>query len=187
MIRYRVVLKADAFEDAEAWVRFVGDDVYALSKDILDKMRPKMMDELMHYPPRVKYPIQWTSVKQRRAFFASNGFGAGIPYKRTRALARGWNAQIHRKSDNASTLEIWNAQPYARFVVGTLSGNPQRAMRPMQRFHVNTGWQPAGQTVQFWVQAYEEEFKRRFANEAIPAATNPQTRRYAITPRQGRR
>lgn len=31
----------------------------------------------------VQYPIQWDSEKQRRAFFATNGFGHGIPYNRT--------------------------------------------------------------------------------------------------------
>ena len=31
----------------------------------------------------ISYPVQWDSEKQRRAFFATNGFGHGIPYERT--------------------------------------------------------------------------------------------------------
>ena len=31
------------------------------------------------------YPVTWDSERQRRAFFATNGFGNGIPYKRTGA------------------------------------------------------------------------------------------------------
>ena len=31
----------------------------------------------------VQYPIRWDSAKQRAAFFATNGFGNGIPYERT--------------------------------------------------------------------------------------------------------
>jgi hypothetical protein len=33
----------------------------------------------------VQYPIRWDSEKQRRAFFATDGFGHGIPYQRTGA------------------------------------------------------------------------------------------------------
>lgn len=29
------------------------------------------------------YPVTWDSARQRRAFFATNGFGHGIPYERT--------------------------------------------------------------------------------------------------------
>jgi hypothetical protein len=32
----------------------------------------------------VTYPINWDSEKQKRAYFATDGFGAGIPYQRTR-------------------------------------------------------------------------------------------------------
>ncbi len=37
----------------------------------------------------VRYPIQWDSERQRRAFFATDGFGSGIPYRRTGA-ATNW-------------------------------------------------------------------------------------------------
>lgn len=36
------------------------------------------------------YPIQWDSEKQRRAFFASKGFGGGIPHVRTKTYIRAW-------------------------------------------------------------------------------------------------
>src|SRR6266404_203260 len=41
-------------------------------------------------PGPVKYPIEWTSERQRKAFFASDGFGNGIPYKRTDQLTDSW-------------------------------------------------------------------------------------------------
>ncbi len=43
--------------------------------------------ERMNVRKPVSYPIQWDSEKQRRAFFATNGFGNGIPYSRTGDLA----------------------------------------------------------------------------------------------------
>jgi len=41
----------------------------------------------------ITYPVQWDSPKQRAAFFASNGFGKGIPYKRTGAYERSWTVE----------------------------------------------------------------------------------------------
>jgi hypothetical protein len=85
----------------------------------------------------VVYPIAWTSEKQRRAFFATNGFGRGIPTKRTGALNDGWNSFSETITGLGTRVLIWNSQGYAQFVVGrfTPSGH-------MQRFHRNTGWQP---------------------------------------------
>ena len=41
----------------------------------------------------ITYPVQWDSPKQRRAFFATNGFGKGIPYERTFGSASAWQVQ----------------------------------------------------------------------------------------------
>lgn len=82
-------------------------------------------------PPR--YPIRWKSERQRRAFFATNGFGKGIPYRRTGALAEGWHVEYAGIRDGGS-IRISNAAPYARFVVGD----------DQQPFHADTGWKDAG-------------------------------------------
>lgn len=39
---------------------------------------------------RVTYPIDWDTLRQMRAFFASDGFGGGIPHIRTGATAAGF-------------------------------------------------------------------------------------------------
>jgi len=41
----------------------------------------------------VTYPVQWDSERQRRAFFATKGFGKGIPYKRTFASSSAWQVK----------------------------------------------------------------------------------------------
>lgn len=41
--------------------------------------------------PKPDHPIQWESEKQKRAFFATDGFGGGIPTRRTGRNIRGWN------------------------------------------------------------------------------------------------
>jgi hypothetical protein len=71
-------------------------------------------------PERVNHgegnPYEWQSEKQRRAYFATDGFGAGIPYKRTGNLSAGW---VYEKSDsNWTSVKIENIESYAGFVMG---------------------------------------------------------------------
>lgn len=40
--------------------------------------------------PKPGYPIHWDSERQKRAYFATNGFGAGIPYQRKGTTEAGW-------------------------------------------------------------------------------------------------
>ncbi len=42
----------------------------------------------------VRYPIQWDSERQRRAYFATGGFGKGIPYRRTNRYRFGWRQEL---------------------------------------------------------------------------------------------
>jgi hypothetical protein len=53
---------------------------------IAENVKIRMMEE----GKPIQYPVQWDSPKQRAAFFASNGFGKGIPYKRTHKHRLGW-------------------------------------------------------------------------------------------------
>lgn len=43
----------------------------------------------------ITYPVDWDSDKQKRAFFASNGFGGGIPYQRKNIYPTLWQASYH--------------------------------------------------------------------------------------------
>lgn len=78
-------------------------------------------------PGPVVLPIEWASEKQRRAFFATNGFGAGIPYSRS--------GDIHGISFGVAGNEIRIAyeQRGSNYVIGL----------KQQPFHKNTGWQYA--------------------------------------------
>jgi hypothetical protein len=65
----------------------------------------------------VRYPIQWDSEKQRRAYFATGGFGNGIPYERTGATEQAWeNTAI------ANGYLVSNVGHKAVFVYGSASG-----------------------------------------------------------------
>lgn len=77
------------------------------------------------------YPIRWTSEKQRRAFFASRGFGRGIPARRGNppAVLEGWQA-IFVPTDDGGALVLINDVRHVDFVQG------YRA----QGFHEDTGY-----------------------------------------------
>jgi hypothetical protein len=65
--------------------------------------------------PKPSYPIPWDSERQKRAFFASNGFRNGIPYRRNGATEKGWTlGQIE------DGYRLANETPAAFFVYGDL-------------------------------------------------------------------
>lgn len=69
----------------------------------------------------------WTTPKQQRAFFASNGFGAGIPTSRTDSIANSWQVVVDL---GEGSIGYVNTSPASRFVLGEFQ----------QRFHAITGW-----------------------------------------------
>jgi hypothetical protein len=112
---------------------------------------------LRYYPPRVHHnknnPYKWQTEKQRRAYFASNGFGGGIPSTRTDKLRNGWTA-----SKDPYRKTIFNELPYAKYVMG---GRPQkghkadgwRTVRRVLRDNIVGGMKAATQAVARWIKA----------------------------------
>lgn len=121
----------------------------------VETIAPQALNELGHEPGPVKYPIEWTSEKQRKAFFASNGFGRGIGAERTHDLSKSWGI-VKSALGNDIVVVFDNPQPYAKFVYGSLSKTNPGGF--MQKMHRNTGWQQASETVDFWMQALIEQF-----------------------------
>jgi len=60
------------------------------------------------------YPIKWDSVKQRKAFFASDGFGRGIPTKRSGEYQKGWQVI---KAENG--YDVGNPLAHSKYIGGT--------------------------------------------------------------------
>ncbi len=65
----------------------------------------------------VRYPIQWDSQRQRRAFFATGGFGKGIPYRRTNRYRFSWREELQ---PFGATLH----GPHPAGAIGGLPGTP---------------------------------------------------------------
>jgi hypothetical protein len=138
----------------------------------LQQWQTQFLAQLQQEPGTVKRPVRWTPAaiqnkppntrwgyysKQKAAFFASNGFGRGIPTKRSHALSQAWQAivnveQITRfqvftnsliaflaqfKITEAPTpppptiiVDVSNPVSYERYVEG----------ENQQGFHKDTGW-----------------------------------------------
>lgn len=67
------------------------------------------------------YPIQWASVQQRKAFFASKGFGSGVPHRRTDGYVNAW--EIQPIGDQGYTL--MNRSAGAQYIGGNAYGLAQ--------------------------------------------------------------
>jgi hypothetical protein len=90
---------------------------------------------LRHYPKRVQHgennPYQWQSDKQRKAYFATNGFGGGIPSTRTDTLKNAWD--FKETNSQWDRVAMTNSTPYARYVQGA----------QIQRGHIADKWRQA--------------------------------------------
>lgn len=80
----------------------------------------RVLKKLRQPGKHVTYPINWDSLKQRLAFFATGGFGKGIPYHRTGRSGKSWT--IARK---AKGYTLRSTSPQAIYLWGDASGNRQ--------------------------------------------------------------
>ena len=77
------------------------------------------------------YPIRWKTERQRRAFFATQGFGRGIPASRAQppVVLEGWTLDIEGDGFDMEA-SLGNDVPWARYVQGD----------DAQPFHLDTGY-----------------------------------------------
>jgi hypothetical protein len=80
----------------------------------------------------ITYPVNWDSQKQRIKFFASDGFGKGIPYTPTGKSSRSW---VIERRDNGWTFK--NTYGPAKYLFGSATGEKQsnihKGRRPVFR------------------------------------------------------
>jgi len=148
------------------------------------ELTPELLAELDYTPPKrsypSQYPIEWTSEKQRRAYWASGGFGAGIPHKRSGGLTAAWEVVTERTS-TGFRLVVRNLADGARFVVGSLAKDIVAASRFQQRFHTITGWKLASPIVHGWMDLAQDMVQAKLGEKI--AGLGVTIKRRAITPR----
>lgn len=55
--------------------------------------------------------------RQRRAFWATNGFGSGIPHIRTHGISEGWEYRVAAQQYDGS-FDVYNTEPASEYVEG---------------------------------------------------------------------
>lgn len=100
-------------ETVQDFERF-GHEVEDAVLDEINKVAEQIVDEMTEPAPAPIYPIQWDSDTQRKAFFATDGFGGGIPHVRTLQTESAWQAI---PMDDGT--EIQNPLSHSVFVYGT--------------------------------------------------------------------
>jgi hypothetical protein len=68
--------------------------------------------------------IDWDTIRQRTAFFASKGFGGGVPHVRTDKYVRGWSVVSNTKQ----SVTVMNSMPGAKYISGLQDGTGQSRM-----------------------------------------------------------
>lgn len=63
-------------------------------RDVLVETAERVKARMSESGAPVTYPVQWDSPIQRKAYFASEGFGKGIPYERTNHYPLSWLVDV---------------------------------------------------------------------------------------------
>lgn len=127
----------------------VPDFVRTITARTANRLAPQALAELRRVPGPPRYPIQFTTERQRRAYFASGGFGRGIPTQRTGRLVMGWRMQVVYSAAALTEIAFENPVPYREFVTG-----PRR-----QPFHSVTGWQSDEVVLAYYGEVFADEIE----------------------------
>lgn len=103
-----------------------------MEKTVKPAVQREVTDLVATYPGPVVYPFEFGTAKSRRAFFATQGFGRGIPTVRTGTLMRAWQTR-YRFTEQLGALIIGNTTDYAQYVYGF------KGQRQIPG-HFRTGW-----------------------------------------------
>ena len=141
--RARMITNFEPLDDIQTYMGNSIQVVGIIAENAARKTLSGALRELGVQPGPTGTPerkIEWTTPLQHTAYFASGGFGAGIPYRRTGGLAKKWKGEVI-KAAKVITFLIRNPSRAARFVYGSLAlSNLTTAARFQQRFHKITGW-----------------------------------------------
>lgn len=139
----KLLVMGDSFTDMADTIRYTARNVnrdFAVRKRVVDQQALRF---LRFRPATPHYPIIWQSERQRRAFFATKGFGKGIPTQRTGALQEAWAVNL-TTDDTGGALTFDNSAPYSIYVQGDI----------MQRMHIASGYHNVDDGVALFLPEY---------------------------------
>lgn len=95
------------------------DQVYVRYVRRTEGLRRRWRAALRVEPPDASnyYKLKWRSRKQQKAYYASNGFGAGIPTVRSHVLSTAWTS-LFAKIPHGGSYRMFNETEYGSYVYG---------------------------------------------------------------------
>lgn len=161
------MFRASLISASDEWLRNL-QQVHEIVPDAVEKythreVRPfvsqRIDKTLRRDPGPVRYPIQWTSDKQRRYVMAKLRKEGNLPYKRTWRYVKGWRVRANYKH-GLTSIAVYHEDEVADFIGG----------RRQQQYHHNTGWANAADTLQdlaFDVEDFVQAGLARVVREAF--------------------
>lgn len=165
MFTTRVVVDSKKFKDLKDFIQAFPDLVNETAVDVVDAKREKWLAKLRYTPPKRTYPgdypLEWTSERQRKAYFASDGFGHGIPYQRTGRYANSFRLYplVREYRIQIRVENTWENSAY----VGGRFSRDNRGKKKQQRFHQLTGWPDNADTSDQITTEYISDFNDAFS------------------------
>lgn len=109
--------------EVENALKDVGVQIVPLTRKRIYTRLLGIRNKMAASAPRPGHPIHWDSIRQMRAFYASNGFGHGIPTIRTRQHEHAWRVV---KAGDGYAIE--NPLDTAIYLYGDADGRGQSAI-----------------------------------------------------------
>ncbi len=121
---------------------------------------------ITRYPPSPR-KVRWDSERQRAAYFATNGFGGGIPYQRTGTYGKSW--RIRRNPRSARVMAGYSligdatqrGRAYAKYVGGDAYGTSQSRIHGNRWAKVRTSVEKETATLPASIRSYIGMVARR--------------------------
>ncbi len=98
-----------------------------LSHAVIDEIQTQMdgaQAEMQQEGAPSTSPVAWDSEKQRRAYFATDGFGAGIPYQRTGTYNASWQTE-QRTYAGGGEVRLYTSYEPSIYITGDVLGAHQ--------------------------------------------------------------
>jgi hypothetical protein len=99
----------------------LSEEIPQVSRLVIYRLSQRIQQRMKKSGARPSHPIMWVSAKQRKAFFASDGFDGGIPHRRTGRYVDAW--KVIRIDEIG--YRILNASKGAKFIGGDAYGENQ--------------------------------------------------------------
>lgn len=103
---------------------------------------------LRRYPGAPRYPLVWTSERQRRYVLAKLRRENNLPYRRTGRLAAGYKVIVVYTPATITMIEVRHDSPVPHVYVKGLK---------QQKMHTYTGWDRDSETIEFYSELMADE------------------------------